>query len=419
MSQSANPEVSGPLAGHLAGPLAGLKILDVATVLAGPLSSTLLSDLGAEVLKIEMPGKGDPLRTIPPLKPAPDGDQVPLWFKVSNRNKKGITLDLRKPRGRALFEQLLPRFDVLVENFRPGTLDGWGLPTARLHAVHPKLTILRVTGFGQTGPYRDNPGFARVFEALSGFTYLCGDEDRAPMHLGFPISDAVAGLFGSISILSAMHHRLKHPDSPGQEIDLSATEAIFRLLDFSAIEYDQLGIVRERSGNANQVAGPSSVYRTQDGHWATIAAAVPSIFERFAKLMGRSDLISDPRFDTNPRRVENREALNAIVSAWVASKTMDELARLLPEAEVPFSPVKSIDQVFADPQFQARGAIETVADPQLGTVKMQTVVPRFSQTPGAIRTSGPSLGQHNAEVYGGWLGLSEAEIAVLGKDGVI
>ena len=392
----------------------GEEILDIATVLAGPFSSTILSDLGAEVVKIEMPGKGDPLRTIPPHK-----DGIPLWFKVSNRNKKGITLDLRKARGRDLFERLLPRFDVLVENFRPGTLDEWGLPKSRLHAVHPKLTILRVTGFGQTGPSRDNPGFARVFEALSGFTYLCGDADRPPMHLGFPISDAVAGLFGSISILSAMHHRLKHPDSPGQEIDLSATEAIFRLLDFSPIEYDQLGIVRERSGNANQVAGPSSVYRSKDGHWATIAAAVPSIFERFAKLMQRPEIVTDPRFATNAARVENRDALNDIVSAWVGSKTMEELARLLPAAEVPFSPVKSIDQVFDDPQFKARGAIETVDDPELGPVKMQTVVPRFSDTPGAIRTSGPALGQHNAEIYGGWLGLSAAEIAGLSEQGII
>ena len=398
----------------VSGPLAGLTILDIATVLAGPFSSTLLSDLGADVVKIEMPGKGDPLRTIPPHK----GD-VPLWFKVSNRNKKGITLDLRKPMGRDLFERLLPRFDVLVENFRPGTLDAWGLTKHRLHQVHPKLTILRVTGFGQTGPYRENPGFARVFEALSGFTYLCGDADRPPMHLGFPISDAVAGLFGAISILSAMHHRLKNPDSPGQEIDLSATEAIFRLLDFSPIEYDQLGIVRERSGNANQVAGPSSVYQTQDGHWATVAAAVPSIFERLARLMDRPDLLTDPRFHSNPKRVENRDALNDIVGGWVATKTMAELSRLLPEAEVPFSPVKSIDQVFKDPQFKARGAIETVEDPQLGPVKMQTVVPRFSATPGAIRASGPALGQHNAEIFGGWLGLSEDEIASLREQGVI
>lgn len=396
------------------GPLTGLKILDIATVLAGPFSSTLLSDLGAEVVKIEMPGKGDPLRTIPPHK-----DDVPLWFKVSNRNKKGITLDLRKPRGRELFEQLLPRFDVLVENFRPGTLDDWGLPRSRLHHLHPKLIILRVTGFGQSGPYRDNPGFARVFEALSGFTYLCGDADRPPMHLGFPISDAVAGLFGSISILSAMHHRLKHPDSPGQEIDLSATEAIFRLLDFSPIEYDQLGIVRERSGNANQVAGPSSVYRSKDGHWATVSAAVPSIFERFAKLMDRPEILADPRFSTNAARVANREALDGIVAAWVGSKTMAELQVLLPQAEVPFSPVKSIDQVFEDPQFKARGAIETVDDPQLGPVKMQTVVPRFSQTPGAIRSTGPALGQHNDEIYGGWLGLSAVEIAALAEQSVI
>jgi len=279
-----------------------------------------------------------------------------------------------------LFERLLPEFDVLVENFRPGTLDQWGLSSERLHAIHPNLITLRLTGFGQTGPYRDKPGFARVFESLSGFTYLCGEAGGSPLHMGFPISDAVAGLFGAIGILSAVNHRLNHPDAPGQEIDLSATEAMFRLLDFLPIEYDQLGTVRERSGNSSQYAGPSNIYRTRDHQWASIAASTQSIFERLAHAMARADLITDRRFATNPQRVK---------------------------------------QVFDDPQFKAREAIVTVHDNELGAVRMQNVVPRFSATPGVVRNAGPKLGEHNDEVYGGVLGLSPEERAQLLAEKVI
>lgn len=391
-----------------------MRILDISTVLAGPLSATFLADLGAEVVKVELPRRGDPLRALPPHK-----NSVPLWWKVSNRNKKGITLDLRLPKGKALFERLLPEFDVLVENFRPGTLDQWGLSSERLHAIHPNLITLRLTGFGQTGPYRDKPGFARVFESLSGFTYLCGEAGGSPLHMGFPISDAVAGLFGAIGILSAVNHRLNHPDAPGQEIDLSATEAMFRLLDFLPIEYDQLGTVRERSGNSSQYAGPSNIYRTRDHQWASIAASTQSIFERLAHAMARADLITDRRFATNPQRVAHRVELDAIMAEWIASKTMAELVTTLDSAEVGFSPINSIKQVFDDPQFKAREAIVTVHDNELGAVRMQNVVPRFSVTPGVVRNAGPKLGEHNDEVYGGVLGLSPEERAQLLAEKVI
>lgn len=376
------------------GPLAGLRVLDLATVVAGPLASTLLADLGADVVKIELPDGRDGLRHLPPHK-----DGVPLWFKVGNRNKRGITLDVRTPEGRELFLRLLPRFDVLVENFRAGTMDRWDLDAATLLAVQPQLTILRVTGFGQTGPYRDRPGFARVFDAMSGFTYLNGDPDRPPLNLGYPLSDAVAGLFGAVGILAAAFHRSKNPGSPGQEVDVAATEAMFRTLDFLAIEYDQLGVVRERTGSQSVYSAPSNIYCTRDGKWLSMAISVQSVFERFATAMGDPLLATDPRFANNSARVLNRAELDARVAQWIARQDLGTVAQTLMRHEVTFSPVYSIKDVFEDPHFQAREMLVSVDDSRLGKVRMQNVVPRFSRTPGSVYATGPELGEHNEEVY--------------------
>ncbi|HUN50117.1 MAG TPA: CoA transferase [Candidatus Sulfotelmatobacter sp.] len=396
------------------GPLQGLRILDIATVLAAPWSATLLADLGAEVLKVEMPGRGDLLRALAPHK-----DGVPLWWKVANRNKKAITLDLRKEAGRALLEKLLPRFDVLVENFRPGTLDGWGLPKERLFAIHPKLTVLRVSGFGQTGPYRDRPAFARVAEAIAGFTYICGEAGGAPLHMGFPVADAVAGLFGAVGILGALYRRQREPEAAGQEIDVNLAEATFRMLDFLPIEYDQLGVVRGRTGNLSDYSAPSNVHRTRDEVWITIPASSQGIFERLCRALGEEALIRDPRFASNAERVRNRATLDAIIAAAIATRTLAELRPLLDRHEVGWSAIHSIADVFADPHFQAREAIVSVPDDELGPVRMQNVTPRFSGTPGRVASTGPALGQHNAEVYGQWLGLGEQERAALQAAGVI
>jgi len=403
-----------PTADQSHGPLQGLKILDISTVVAAPWSATLLADLGAEVLKAELPGTGDPLRALPPHK-----EGVPLWWKVTNRNKQGITLDLRKPEGKALFEKLLPRFDVLVENFRPGTLANWGLPSERLFALQPKLIVMRMTGFGQTGPYRNKPGFARTFEAMSGFTNMCGEANGPPLHLGFPIADAVAGLFGAIGILAALRHRLEHPEAPGQEIDCSLFESMFRVLDFMPIEYDQLGLVRGRSGSFSQYAAPGNIYRTKEGHWASIAASTQSIYVRLCQAIGREDLVSDERFASNQTRVVHRDALDAIISAEVGARTMSELRELLDGNEVGFSPVYTVEDVFDDPQVEARDAIVSVADEQLGPLRMQGVVPKFSRTPGSVVHAGPALGQHNRQIYQDLLGLTDAEIERLRGLGAI
>src|SRR5215470_14593662 len=302
---------------ELSGPLVGLRILDMSTVVAGPFAATLLADLGADVIKVELPGKGDPLRELAPHK-----NDVPLWWKVTNRNKKGITLDLRKPDGKALLQRLLADRDVLIENFRSGTLDQWGITRQWLQEINPRLTILRVTGFGQTGPYRDRPGFARIFEAMSGFTRMCGEEGGTPLHLGYPISDAIGGLFGAIGILSELYRLKADASLRGQEIDCAVTEAMMRTLDFLAIEHDQLGAVRTQTGNRSQYAAPGNIYATSDGKWASIAASTQSIFERFCKALGLDHLITDPRFIDNPARVKNWREIDKIAAEAIAQHTL-------------------------------------------------------------------------------------------------
>jgi crotonobetainyl-CoA:carnitine CoA-transferase CaiB-like acyl-CoA transferase len=395
------------------GPLAGLRVLDISTVVAGPFASALLGDLSAEVLKVEIPGIGDALRRLAPHK-----DGVPLWWKVTNRNKKGITLDLRKPDGKELLGRLVAEHDVLVENFRTGTLDEWGITRAWLQAINPRLTILRVTGFGQTGPYRNTPGFARVFEAMSGFTRMCGEEGGTPLHLGYPISDAVGGLFGAIGVLADLYRLKSDPSLRGQEIDCSVTEAMMRTLDFLAIEYDQLGAVRTQSGNRSQYAAPGNIYATSDGKWASIAASTQSIFERFCTALELRHLLGDPRFADNPARVKNWQVIDAIVREAIGRLTLDELRSRLHTHEVGFSPIYDASDIFTDPHFIARDTIVSVADDELGDVRMQCVVPRFSETPVSVRRAGPALGQHNDETYGA-LGLTAQEIERLRAAGTI
>jgi crotonobetainyl-CoA:carnitine CoA-transferase CaiB-like acyl-CoA transferase len=407
--------VSGPQgSGPVSGPLAGLRVLDIATIIAAPSAAALLGDYGAEVLKVELPGAGDGARGFPPFK-----DGKPLWWKVTNRNKKHISLDLRRPEGIALLRRLLPRFDVLIENFRPGTLDRWGLPKEALWALQPRLVILRVTGYGQTGPYRDWPGFARIFEAMGGLTYITGEAGGEPMHTGYPVGDALGGLFGALGVLAALWKRARDPSAPGEEIDLALTESTLKILDFLPIEYDQLGKVRGRVGNANPYSAPAAVYRTREGAWVTLAGSTNALYANNCRAIGRPDLIDDPRFAGNAGRVEHGAELNAIFAAWCAQHSQEEVLAAFREHHGTIAPVYSIDQIFADPQVQARQAIVEVPDEDFGTVRMQGVVPRFAADPAEVRSSGAAVGAHNAEVYGSWLGLSAAEQQQLREEGVI
>ena len=370
------------------GPLSGLRILDIATIIAAPFAGTLLADLGADVVKMELPGAGDGMRGFPPFK-----DGKSLWWKAANRGKQFGTLDLRKKEGAELLLKMLPKFDVLVENFRPGTLDRWGLDKETLWKANPKLVILRVTAFGQTGPYFNRPGFARIFEAMGGLTHITGDPDRPPVHTGYPISDAFGGVFGAMSILAALYKVAHDESAKGEEIDLSLTEATFRLLDFLAIEYDQLGEVRERSGNKNQYSAPSDVYLTSDKKYVSLAGSTNTTFKANATAVGRPELVDDPRFATNNLRVENGAELDRIFGGFISTHTLDEVLEAFNTAKGTIAPIYSVEQIFNDPQYQARDAIVSVDDEDFGSVRIQNVVPKFNENPGKIRWTAKKLGR--------------------------
>jgi crotonobetainyl-CoA:carnitine CoA-transferase CaiB-like acyl-CoA transferase len=398
----------------MSGPLDGLKVLDISNVIAGPFAAALLGDFGADVLKVELPGGGDALRALPPHK-----DGKPLLWKAVNRNKRAVTLDLRKPEGQALFRKLLPRFDVLIENYRPGTLDRWNLGKEALWQLQAKLVILRVTGFGQTGPYAGYAGFARLFEAYSGLVYITRAAGDPPMHPGYPIGDPISGVFGAFGVLAALLHRAKHPEAPGQEIDLSCTEAMMRLLEVLPIEYDQLGLVHEPVGSGNAYVSPSGMFKAGDGAWVSFTAATQNVFLRLCRLIGREDLLADPRYATNQQRMQHQTELNAIVAAWIAARPALDAVRALSEAGVAVAPVYSNRDVLADPQVIARQSVVRAKDDDFGSVAVPCVVPRLSATPGEVRSAGPAAGAHNTEVYGGWLGIPESEQEDLRRAGII
>ncbi|MCW5237389.1 CaiB/BaiF CoA transferase family protein [Verminephrobacter eiseniae] len=395
------------------GPLAGVRILDMATVVAAPFACTLCADLGAEVVKLELPDGSDALRTLAPVK-----GRHALYWKVTNRGKRGITLDVRKAEGRALLLRLLPQFDVLVENFRTGTLERWGLDLATLQRANPQLTVLRLTGFGQTGPYAARPGFARIFEAMSGFAHLTGEADGRPQHMNYPLGDMVAGLFGAFSIAAAVADRRAHPRECGREIDLSATEAMLRMLEPLAAEFEQLGQVRCRAGSRATYTAPSNIYRTKDRCWITLVASSEPTFRRLCQAMGRPALASDPRFGSSRQRMLHIDALDGAIERWCATLACAELAQVLEQHEVPFGKVYAIDDVLADPHLQARQAIIRLPDPDLGEVPAPCAVPRFSGFAPQIPRSGPALGEHNEQVFGA-LGLGADELACLRSAQVI
>ncbi|USG62495.1 CoA transferase [Sneathiella marina] len=396
------------------GPLSGLRILDIATIIAGPFAGTLLADFGADVVKLELPETGDGMRGFPPFK-----EGKSLWWKAANRGKKFGTLDLRKKEGAELLLKMLPKFDVLIENFRPGTLEKWGLDQATLWKANPKLVILRVTAFGQYGPYVDQPGFARIFEAMGGLTHITGEPEGLPMHTGYPLSDAIGGLFGAMSILAALFQVARHPKQVGEEIDLSLTEATFRLLDFLAVEYDQLGTVRERSGNRNQYSAPSDVYMTSDKCYVSLAGSTNSTFLANACAIGRPELVEDPRFSSNGLRVQNAVELDRLFGGFIASHTLEEVLEAFSKAKGTIAPIYSVDQIFKDPQYTAREAIVSVPDDDFGSVRLQAVTPKFTRYPGNIRWTAKNLGANNVALYENLLGMSVDEINAYRERGII
>lgn len=395
------------------GALHGVRILDMATVLAAPVGATLCADHGAEVIKLELPDGSDALRGLQPVK---NGN--PLWWKVANRGKKGITLDVRKPLGRELFLELIPHFDVLIENFRTGTLDRWGLDMETLHARNPRLIVVRLTGFGQTGPYAQRPGYARIFEAMSGFTNLTGEKGGTPLHSNYPIGDYVAGLFCAFSVAMEIARLRGDPSMTGTEVDLSATEALFRLLDPLAVEYEQMNYVRGPEGNCASYTAPSNMYRTRDGGSLSLVASSNPIFARLCQAIGQPLLAQDPRFSTNPARVEHLGTLDQIISKWFSEHGTEEVVQALEAAQIPFSKTNSIEDILQDPHFKARAAVMRLPDPDYGSIPSPCIVPRVVGQVLDAPATGPATGQHNQDVYSR-LGVSAERLTQLQALGVV
>ncbi|MFP1645931.1 CaiB/BaiF CoA transferase family protein [Pontitalea aquivivens] len=388
------------------GPLSDLRVLDISTIIAAPFAATLMADYGADVVKVEMPGQGDGMRSFPPFK---KGES--LWWKVTNRGKRFVELDLRTTEGAAIFLRMVRDFDVVVENFRPGTLERWGLGPEVLHAINPSLVILRVTGFGQDGPRAAKPGFARLFEAMSGLAHLTGEADGPPIHPSYPMGDAIGGLFGALSIMTALHSVRSDPERRGQVVDLSLTEAVFRLLDFQTIAYDQLGQVFRRNGNLNQYSAPSDVYPTRDGKYVSLSGSTNNTFAANLRSIQRTDLLNDPRYATNKLRVENSAEIDAVFRQWFAEHDLVDIVAAFEREGGTLAPIFSVDMIFKDAQYQARDAIVSVPDDDFGSVKMQGIVPRFSRSPCQVRSSAGKLGRDNEEVLGAYVDAVASGIA--------
>jgi len=388
-------------------------VLDISTMIAAPFGAALLGDMGAEIIKVELPGSGDTLRHVAPMY----ADRS-LYWSVLARNKCSITLDLRVPRGRALFLELVKRADAIIENFRPGTLERWDLGYDTLKATNPDVVLVRVSGYGQDGPYRDKAGFGTPAAAMGGLTYITGYPDRPPITVPIALADYLAGLFGALGALAALLERQRNQQG-GQSVDVSLYESVFRLLEAVIPAYGKNGKVRERMGNRTGQSSPIGSYRTSDGRYMVLSVSTDRVWQRMIQAMGHPEWGADPLLATNPQRTLHADEVDALVSGWFGEHSADEAQRILDDAGVPVSPIYSVADIFEDAQYRARGDIIQPEDPTIGAVPMPAVLPRFSRTPGEVRFVGPALGEHNAEVYGGLLGLSEAEQATLHADGVI
>jgi len=394
--------------------LAGLRVLDISTFVSAPFAAACLAEFGAEVLKIEKPGAGDSLRQLG--TPSPTGDSY-FWLSEA-RNKKCITLDLRKPQGAELFRRMVKKADVVIENFRPGTLEKWGLGFADLLAINPALVMLRVSAYGEKGPKSHLPGFARIAQAYAGLTYLVGRPDTPPLIAGSTtLADYITGLYGAFGILVAL--RVRDQTGQGQYIDIGLHDGIFRFLDEIASVYDQTGEVRERMGTETPSSTPHSHYPTRDGKWVAIACTNDKMFERLANVMAQPDLARDDQYGLKPKRLEARYRINQLVSDWTSKFDRDEVIRLCCDGDVPCGPVNSIAEIFAEEQFWVRDTLTRVAHEGVGDLAVPGVIPRLSETPGTIQHLGGRLEESNAEVSSDWLEIGESELRALQKARVV
>ena len=398
------------------GPLDGLRVVDCAGMIAGGFATTQLADFGADVIKIEHPEGTDPLREWPPYD-----DGVSLWWKSIARNKRCVTLDLSTPAGSALLLDLIDDADVLVENFRPGTMERWGLGPDDLHEVNERAIMVRLSGYGQTGPRSGKPGFGTVAEGISNWAYVNGFPDSKPLLPPISLGDLTAATFAVQGIMFALFERdvgRGGGSGEGQVIDMSLYEPLFRLFVSEVEAYDRLGEVRERIGNHHESAAPRNVYETEDGYM-TLSASAQSIFENVAEAIGRPDIVEDPRFATNEARVDHTDELDEIIGAWTRERSTDEAIAAMEAADAIVGPVYDMADIFEDEQYAARNDIVEMSDADLGSLKTAAPVPRLTRTPGAVEHAGPGHGQHNDEVYRSELGLDEAEYDRLREEGVI
>ena len=394
--------------------LTGLRVIDAGTMVAGPFSGTLLADYGADVIKIEKPRQGDPIREWSPMK-----EGVSLWWKVTGRNKRLVTLDLSVPQGREIFLRLVSEADAVIENYRPGTFARWGLSYEQLAAVNPRIILLHVSGYGQTGPYAQRPGYGTVAEGISGVPSFTGFPDKPPTLSAFPLADCLAAVFGTIGMLAAIYERDVAGTGLGQEIDVSLYEPLFRLAESQVIGYDQLGIIKERRGNRLEEDSPRNAYETSDGEWITISASSDRTFGRLAAAIDRPELASDPRFADNASRIANDAELDEIVAAWIRVRPADEVLKTFEEADVIAGRIYTVKDIFEDPHYRARQDIVEVSDPDFGAVKMPGIFPKFSRGEYEVRWPGGRLGEHNRDVFTDLLGLSDDELADAQTAGVI
>jgi len=394
-------------------PLAGVRVIEMGQLLAGPFCGELLGDFGAEVIKLEDPGAGDPMRQWGREKP----HGLSLWWPVIARNKKSVTCDLRTKKGQALAHRLIAGADVLLENFRPGTLEAWGLDYDTLSEENPGLVLVRVTGYGQTGPYAKRAGFGSIGEAMGGIRYVTGDADRPPSRVGVSLGDSLAGVFAALGTLVALHARER--TGRGQVVDSAIYEAVLALMESLLPEWEIAGYQRERTGPILPNVAPSNVYPTADGADVLIAANRDTIFARLCDLMGEPELATDERYATHGARGEHQQELDDHIAVWTADREPDELLERLHAAGVPAGRIYRAADMFGDPHFAAREAIVRIAHATFGELPMQNVFPRLSATPGRVRWPGPDLGEHNEEIYRGLLGLGDDEFSQLQDEGII
>jgi formyl-CoA transferase len=394
------------------GPLTGLRVIELGVLLAGPFCGQLLGDMGAEVIKIEPPGQGDPMRDWGTIKP--EGQS--LWFSIVGRNKKCITVNLRTPQGQEILRDLVTKADFIVENFRPGTMEKWGLGYDVLSAINPRIIMIRVSGYGQTGPSSHKAGYASVGEAMGGLRYVMGEPDRMPSRAGISIGDTLAATYATIGALSALEHR--HKSGRGQVVDAAIYESCFAMMESLIPDYQFGDYIRERTGSFLPKIAPSNIYPASDG-MLIIAANQDTVWRRLADVMGTPYLADDPRFATHSARGDNQHEIDALISSWSITQTCDDLEALCENGGVPCGRIYRAPDMLDDPHFEAREAIITVEHPILGPFKMQNVFPKLSETPGNVRWTGPQLGSHNKEILQDLLGYDEPKCATLKALGAI